>query len=332
MKIFAKRKRTNAAGAGEASSSSTPNKTRDSFASDPLVEELLKKDPKEWNSKERRMIKRHQERHVGGNEQDVTPTLPTGDKAVLVVVEEENKNTAPAKQISQDENEESSDDDSIAEDKSDNDSCGTSDDDVANGQVHETTGAVEPSAELNETSVELAKEEGKNDGDKADPSHEVYKILDLLNSKTKRTLTRKLERGGLALVDEVLKEAQKALCASTETSTTDSKKRAADDRDNGGDKDDKPLKKKSKKEVDESLLSPEERLRREEQRRKQQEAAERRARGEDKTPGYKHPLNSERRRANKRKPRWTSSSESGTGIKVVKNEHHHSGYLHRKLT
>jgi hypothetical protein len=323
MKIFAKRKRTSAAGA--AGASSTPNKNRDSFASDPLVEELLKKDPKEWNSKERRMIKRHQERRVGENDQE-TSTTP-GDRDAVMVVEQDNKHTAPSKHVGQDENEESSGDDSNTEGRSDHDSFGTSED-IEDAPVHETTDALETGAVSNETVMESTKVEGENDEDKVDSSHEVYTILDQLNSKTKRTLTRKLERGGVAVVDEVLKEAQKALSASTEASVTDSKKPVADNRD-GGDSEDKPSNKKSKKEFL-SSLSPEERLRREEQRRKQQEAAERRARGEDKTPGYKHPLNSERRRANKRKPKWTSASVSGTGVKVVKNEHHHSGYLHRK--
>ncbi len=59
-----------------------------------------------------------------------------------------------------------------------------------------------------------------------------------------------------------------------------------------------------KKVKDLSHLPPEERKRREEQRQKQMEAKERRdaaiAAGED--PNARHPLNSERRRANKRKP------------------------------
>lgn len=58
----------------------------------------------------------------------------------------------------------------------------------------------------------------------------------------------------------------------------------------------KPKKKKMK---DLSHLPPEERARRDEQRRMQQEAAERRKAGEMST---RHPLNSERRRANRRKP------------------------------
>ena len=73
-----------------------------------------------------------------------------------------------------------------------------------------------------------------------------------------------------------------------------------------------------------STLPPEERLRREEQRRLQKEAAERRARGEHVTPGHKRPLNSERRRANRRKPKWKKSNPE------FKNEHHSSGYMVRK--
>ena len=55
----------------------------------------------------------------------------------------------------------------------------------------------------------------------------------------------------------------------------------------------------------------------EEQRRKQKEAAQRRARG-DKKDGHRHPLNSERRRANRRKPKWKKD------LKAT-NEHNASG-------
>jgi len=62
---------------------------------------------------------------------------------------------------------------------------------------------------------------------------------------------------------------------------------------------DPKAKKKKTKMKDLSHLPPEERARREEQRKMQQEAAERRQAGEVLT---RHPLNSERRRANRRKP------------------------------
>ena len=85
--------------------------------------------------------------------------------------------------------------------------------------------------------------------------------------------------------------------------------------------------KKQKKGADWSSLPADERLRREEQRTKQQEAAERRARGEANiAPGHKRPLNSERRRANRRKPKWVNKSPVG-----VKQEHNSSGFGHRKL-
>eukprot|EP00559_Dactyliosolen_fragilissimus_P002336 CAMPEP_0184859820 /NCGR_PEP_ID=MMETSP0580-20130426/4803_1 /TAXON_ID=1118495 /ORGANISM="Dactyliosolen fragilissimus" /LENGTH=445 /DNA_ID=CAMNT_0027356663 /DNA_START=60 /DNA_END=1400 /DNA_ORIENTATION=+ len=59
--------------------------------------------------------------------------------------------------------------------------------------------------------------------------------------------------------------------------------------------------KKSKKVKDLTHLPPEELQRREKQRQMQKEAAERRASGHT-SNAYKHPLNSERRRANRRKP------------------------------
>ena len=59
--------------------------------------------------------------------------------------------------------------------------------------------------------------------------------------------------------------------------------------------------KKKRKAKDLSNLSPEEIERREEQRRMQREAAEKRSKGLDQN-NFRHPLNSERRRANRRKP------------------------------
>lgn len=68
----------------------------------------------------------------------------------------------------------------------------------------------------------------------------------------------------------------------------------------------KPKKKKANSPEDLSSLAPEERLRREEQRRLQKEAAERKQKQHPVSTlrQHRHPLNSERRRANRRKPKW----------------------------
>ena len=111
-----------------------------------------------------------------------------------------------------------------------------------------------------------------------------------------------------------------------------------------------PPKKKRRKGgavVDLTKLSPEERMRREEQKRLQQEAAK--AREVDragiismsttatsgvstgKSKQHKHPLNSERRRANRRKPKWEPKSSSSAHA-APPNEHDSSGYHMRKIT
>jgi hypothetical protein len=135
---------------------------------------------------------------------------------------------------------------------------------------------------------------------------------------------------GAAVLDEVRKEANLLAGATDENS---SKKRGQEQVEAGNDEESKGGKKKRRKgEVDLSKLPPEERLRREDQKKKQKEAAERLARGEDKTPGYKHPLNSERRRANRRKPKWKNAPKivAKKPFNGEKHEHDTSGFQVRK--
>ena len=72
MKLFAKRKRksdvVDVDGATNESSNNN-NKQRVSFASDPVVEELMKMNPSDWNSEQKRMIKRYNERKQGASVQ-----------------------------------------------------------------------------------------------------------------------------------------------------------------------------------------------------------------------------------------------------------------------
>jgi len=95
-----------------------------------------------------------------------------------------------------------------------------------------------------------------------------------------------------------------------------------------------PPQKKGRKSVN-STLSKEEADRREEQRRKQKEAAERRAAGQDAMgPGFKHPLNSERRRANRRKPgkagKIARARKEKREQSIEKKSSNHTGYMIRK--
>merc|ERR1712166_1312520 len=191
-----------------------------------------------------------------------------------------------------------------------------------------------------ETVVDVSKEKGDDDdndnNEMVNNDHEIWALLDKLNSKQKRTYSRQLKRLGRSVLDEVEKEVNKILDEMiiaenlkrdlTEAASTDNKD-ATNETENSTENLEQK-KKKRKKDIEWSKLTVEERFRREEQRKKQQEAAERRARGEAIEPGHKRPLNSERRRANRRKPKWISKPSSQD---IEKFDHNSSGFSHRKL-
>lgn len=330
MKIFAKRKRKAVPARTIASS-----KERDTFASDPVVEELLTKDPKEWNSKERRMIKRYEDR-----KEESLNASPIVEDRPEDSIQGGNENAEEEVQNEASSNSEEESDTSVGDSSDDGKEPNAKmfDDTVeVEAKIIKTTPSAAPK-EKDDAKTKAAtsekwsdepttlheKEEEGGDG-KIDPEHEVYKLLEKLNSKMKRTLSRKLDRQGAMVLDEVHNEAKKIIGGTADEK--ESKKRDSSALETKSGAEESQSNKKSKKDIDWSKLSAEERLRREEQRRKQKEAVERRAKGEDKTPGYKHPLNSERRRANRRKPKWKNGTPSPG---VVKNEHNHSGYHHRK--
>jgi hypothetical protein len=352
MKIFAKRKRK--------SSLTTTTNVRNSFASDPVVEKLLKLDPSQWNARQKRMVKRYQDR----KDEQVEVTSGDVPSENSKLEEAAADGATPASQSitnddEEDDKEESggNDSDSGTENSSDGEGEGEgeNDGDVDDGDVdgdgdgdgveiqqetedntedktvEATTFAATPMSLKGDEPTDVDSQDPK-DGDEA----AVMELLEGLNSKWKRTLTRKLQRGGKAVFEEVAKEAKEILATTTETSSSSDtkKKRKHEETTNAtgakSSSSESPAK-KSKKGVDLSKLPAEERLRREDQRRKQKEAEERRAQGEDaKTKGlpHKHPLNSERRRANRRKPKWNKKSTSST----PPNEHDTSGYQHRRTT
>lgn len=307
MKIFAKRKKKDTAKKVEA----TTTGPRTTFSSDPVVEELLKLDPSEWNSKQKRMVKRYQQRKTQEEgddnqqsaEDNATNTVNVGDKAEDGT-QNEKENTPNASSSSSD-SDNSDNDENDDQDKSD---------------------SLEISSNIAEKEEETAPESTKipveSETEKVDPTHDIWKQLEQLNSKMKRTLSRKLDREGVSVLAEVQAEANRLLGKDEDKTSPAHKKRQAEQvvgESNG------KSKKKRKKDVDWSSLPPEERLRREEQRRLQKEAAERRAKGEDSSGVYKHPLNSERRRANRRKPKWKNTFK----IEEKKN-HNASGFLARR--
>jgi hypothetical protein len=355
MKIFAKRTKKNSIGSSSSEKERTENK------SDPIVEELLKKDPSEWNAKERRMIKRYQDRREEDGEASEKNNDNTNNNDQVNnstfdgVVDNDDKNVDQKKGIaSTSEKDHDNDDDS--NNKSDSSNSSDLESSKGGGDIEAVTSPTDatPTASVEDMDDEKTNnnDSGKTgtstttstrtaidscDGPTQDHEQVVRALLDQLNSKQKRTLSRKLERQGLSVLDEVEKEAKEMLkvdVPSTDKVETKSGNKRGHDK--VGDEMDSPSgdkvsttlsNKKRKKEVDLSRLPPEERLRRQEQARLQQEAAERRAKGDIiAKPGHKHPLNSQRRRANRRKPKWKKPSVG------VKNEHNSSGFVMRKHT
>jgi hypothetical protein len=132
-------------------------------------------------------------------------------------------------------------------------------------------------------SIPEASENKANDMDE----EEVKQLLETLNSKNKRKLTRQLERDGLSALKAVHVEALKLIEEMKEKETVVVKEKIKEKK-----PDPEPASKKRKRD-EWAGLSPEERLRREEQRLKQQEAAERRAKGETPPSKHKHSIPSE---------------------------------------
>lgn len=314
MRIFGKRKKKDPSAAKAA----TPV-ARTSFASDPVVEELLKKDPSEWNAKQKRMVKRYQQRRAQCGEQKQQEEAPV---AIEIdpeekVVESSRKDNEVARENGNSSSEKDNDSDSSSSGESDKDEKVRKEEQA----TAETTDKNEPATQGSKAEVQQAPSataEAEDSG-KVDKSHPVYKLLDQLNSKNKRTLARKLARGGAKVLQEV--EGETKILLGITPDNQDSKKRGADAMGSGGG----GKCKKRKKKVDWSTLPADERLRREEQRRLQKEAARRRSNAETGVGIHKHPLNSERRRANRRKPKWKNT------FKVEEKKNHNaSGFLARR--
>jgi hypothetical protein len=279
MKLFASRKRK---------VEPPPLKEeRTVFQSDPVVEELLQKDPSTWNAKQRRMIQRYRERKTEKEGNDASDTV-----------------TVELQQQSSDEVVVDNDGKQLIHGDVDDDAKSTS----------ENTN--------NENTDRNIKLESNNDPSttdsnpsKAEKDAELDTLFEKLSSKQRRTLTRLLERtGDTAAVKE---EAGKML-EEKEPSTQKNETVVTEE---------PPSKRRRKSSVNWDSLTPEERMRREEQKRLQKEAAERRARGGELSQGqHRHPLNSERRRANRRKPKYDNTRNK---VKL-NNEHNTSGFSVRK--
>ena len=374
MKIFAKRKKQKGSEVSNGTSSSIAEPSSKTFASDPLVEELLKLDPSQWNAKQRRMIKRYQERKKEEEEHpshQPTMTMDTASSSsslMLMLTQQDplqprHSDLQPGKQELSSKNEtmvvsnencqidngtpgrtdfrtSNSDIKHKVNDQSENGKSSSLKDEDASSSDDENKDIEDPKEQM-ETESEEAKPytsnltvngdtEEKEDSNAVGKDHPIWKLLDGLNSKMKRTLSRLLEREGAKALDDVREKAKNLMRKTAETSQSTKKDCDSHSEVNTpNEKNDSASstarnKRKRKQQVDEDTLTPEERLRREEQRRLQREAAERRARGEDKSTGHRHSLNSERRRANRRKSKWK------TAKRLDGNTHNISGFKVRK--
>jgi hypothetical protein len=279
MKIFAKRKRTleGAADPGIAETKTDP---------DAAIQEILKQDPSTWNAKQRRLVKRFEERT-----QSSVISLPVAGTATETIESPVKVDASPP---------------NVAQDA------------VAAPADGGSNAALHPESNSLATDPD-AKVPSKNIGAMLVDA-ELQGILDQLNSKQRRTLVRQLERGGQ--VEAVRLEATRWLqegAAQELPAVVEAPAVEAPE----------PPRKKPRLRrptVDPSLLTPEERLRRDEQRRRQQVAAAAR----QTSPSHLHPLNSERRRANRRKPKWEAPPRRSTSSRPP-NEHDASGYHLRKI-
>lgn len=300
MKLFGKKKK---------SVVSTPKSDcAQQNRSDPVVEELLKKDPSTWNTKQRRLVRRFLDRQDKYDDEDAQepPDPPNEDQETgsgtigdvpkitnTVNPSEGGYTEVEANTVSQKALSESScSDASSSSSASDDDgkleasnSKSEDEDEQPKDDCDEKKNNSSVKRSMDETNEKLAA------GDAMAIDQDLQTNLDKLNSKQRRTLVREFQRTGD--LGKLQTQTEKLLNQS-ETTTQEP-----------------PKKKRRREKIDCNSLPREERLRREEQRRKQDAAAKARALSavevtNDKASSkkHKHPLNSERRRANRRKPKW----------------------------
>jgi hypothetical protein len=302
MKIFAKRTRT-------VVDAETALRLREEQAAaaerdgEKAVQELLKLDPSTLNSKERRMVKRYKERDESeqstslkdteNNEASESETKST-QQANEEIVDDSNDNNVEA--FNQNRKEKECDQKKVVENQVIQDKVNQDWNDA--DAVVESKSVAE--SDLNDESVKT--------------------LLEGLNSKQRRKLVRRLEREGNDALGGVHQEALRLL----EENQADQRSAENLDKKGANHQSETLSSSEKKRKRDLSHLTPEERLRREEQRQKQKEAIERRAKGGNSNI-MRHPLNSERRRANRRKPKWERK-------RFIENEHNTSGYHMRTIT
>ena len=236
------------------------------------IEALLEMDFSKLNSKQRRLVKRHKAREGNEGNQEVT-TEEVKPSSMDNPLTSSNKDHHDKKQLAEEDT-----------------------------KVAADVPKAEDNYDTTKSSMDIS---------------DIVKKLDGLNSKERRKFLRQLKSNGQEIDEQVIAAAQeeakkvaerneKEAVNSTSTKGTNDvcgggKRKASEPSASNTDGEPKPTKKRRKKNaVNLEDLPPEERARREQQRKMQKEAAERRAAGL--VDPNRHPLNSERRRANRRKP------------------------------
>lgn len=331
MKLFAKRTKVEVSPADaekilQERQAAEEQATRE--AAEAAVQDLLQMDPAKLNAKQRRMVKRYKDRKPESiqNAQPVA-SQAGGEQEDEVVAQDQEKMGQCEETESDAQNSNENDQDKANEIEIEDQVSGLTPPEGPEGEGKDAQNSNEidqdksNKIEKDVQASELTPLEGPEGDEK-----EVKKLLEKLNSKHRRKLTRRLEREGSSALKEVYQEATTLLAETVDKLDAEKKAETKIQSDNTikAKSEEKASGKKRKKDWD--SLPPEERLRREEQRRLQKEAAELRAKaGEISGSKQRHPLNSERRRANRRKPKWGKNSAG-----LVK-EHHSSGFHMRKM-
>uniref|UniRef100_A0A7S2NYN5 Uncharacterized protein n=1 Tax=Leptocylindrus danicus TaxID=163516 RepID=A0A7S2NYN5_9STRA len=255
------------------------------------IEQLQQMDPASLNSKQRRMLKRMMARKEQGksNEEEevLTEDVDGGSGSQQHARSKEESSSASSAKSAPDDNENATNDSSSSSEV------------IDNASPREGNSICEKDKEVQQIDT---NDDSQKAGDNvvakcndAGLTEDQQKMLEGLNSKERRKMLRQFQREQREKQEQVAEVSSSSPCTSH-----DERKR----KDCPGEEinDELPKSKKTKKMKDLSHLPAEERERREHQRQMQRLAAERRASGEGNNSKHSHPLNSERRRANRRKP------------------------------
>jgi hypothetical protein len=302
-----------------------------------LVRELLTQDPSSWNSKQRRIVKRYRERRKdeleGECEVDDKDDTDHQDPGRDV---ESSEHPLPSSSL-------------VSESDQNSSSVGAAEEGApSDSVVVEKQATAEGSGDGGQKNSKQVVQEASSSSassplDSISSNHlnlkkELDGLMGRLSSKIRRKLSRQIDRGELSVV-EGMGEVRRLLAENASSAPPQSEQRQQKQpksalvpssvaegkygdkllqcEDQSGQETSRKRQRNKKESVDWNLLPAEERIRREEQRRMQQVAAEKRKQSLEQQENsgqegrnFRHPLNSERRRANRRKPKHPAKKRS----------------------